>query len=63
MREAMVARVHAGLRLLAAVLSEIFDEAAYGRFLRRNQRESSPAAYAAFLHESAEAKARRPKCC
>lgn len=59
----LVTQLHQGWRLLSAALSEIFDEAAYGRFLKRGQRESSRAAYSDFLRESAEAKARRPKCC
>jgi hypothetical protein len=50
-------------RILIATLREIFDEAAYERFLRRNQMVSSPRAYAAFRQEFEEAKTRRPKCC
>jgi hypothetical protein len=50
-------------RILLATLREIFDEAAYARFLSRTDRESSSAAYAAFCRESEEAKTRRPKCC
>ena len=50
-------------RILMATLREIFDEAAYERFLRRTQVVSSPAAYAAFRQEFEEAKTRRPKCC
>lgn len=59
----LISQLEQGLRLLSSALSEIFDEAAYGRFLVRSQRKSSRAAYADFLRESAEAKARRPKCC
>jgi hypothetical protein len=51
------------LGALLTTLREIFDEAAYSRFLSRTQMRSSPAAYAAFRHEFEEAKARRPKCC
>ena len=50
-------------RILLATLREIFDEAAYERFLRRSQMASSPGAYAAFRREFDEAKTRRPKCC
>ena len=50
-------------RLLLATLREIFDEAAYARFLRRTQMVSSPEAYAAFRQDFEEAKTRRPKCC
>ena len=46
-----------------AILREIFDEAAYARFLRRSGMVSSSNAYAAFRQEFEEAKVRRPKCC
>jgi hypothetical protein len=51
------------VRLFLTTLREIFDEAAYERFLRRNQRMSSTESYAAFRQEFDEAKTRRPKCC
>ena len=50
-------------RILLATLREIFDEAAYTRFLSRRQMASSVQAYAIFLQEFEETKARRPKCC
>jgi hypothetical protein len=50
-------------RLLIATLREIFDEAAYQRFLTRGEVASSTAAYADFLREGETAKARRPRCC
>jgi hypothetical protein len=46
-----------------ATLREIFDEAAYARFLERAGVASSSAAYAAFRREFEEVKVRRPKCC
>jgi hypothetical protein len=46
-----------------AILREIFDEAAYQRFLDRSQLESSPSAYAVFQQENEQAKSRRPRCC
>jgi hypothetical protein len=49
--------------ILMATLREIFDEAAYERFLRRTQMDSSALAYTAFRAEFEEAKTRRPKCC
>jgi hypothetical protein len=49
--------------LLWAALREIFDEAAYNRFLDRRQLTSSREAYAAFWHEYDATKARRPRCC
>jgi len=50
-------------RILRAVLSEIFDESAYSRFLRRRGMSSSVTAYAEFLKETDHARARRPRCC
>jgi hypothetical protein len=49
--------------LLISALREIFDEAAYMRFLNRRQLASSREAYAAFLLEHEGATARRPRCC
>jgi len=46
-----------------AMLREIFDEAAYARFLSRAGMASSSEAYAAFRHEFEDTKMRRPKCC
>jgi hypothetical protein len=48
--------------ILIRTLREIFDEAAYTRFLQRAQMVSSPAAYAAFWRER-ETKAPKPRCC
>jgi hypothetical protein len=45
------------------VLREIFDEAAYARFLSRTQRASSTQAYAAFTRERESIQNRRPRCC
>jgi len=45
-----------------SALREIFDEAAYTRFLQRTRMASSPAAYAAFWSER-ESKAPKPRCC
>ncbi len=49
--------------LFKAVLKEIFDEAAYSRFLERNQLPHCRASYAAFVREQELAKARRVRCC
>ena len=46
-----------------ATLREIFDEAAYTRFLGRAGMASSSEAFAAFRRVFEEAKVRRPKCC
>jgi hypothetical protein len=56
-------RAGQAMRTALATLREIFDEAAYTRFLARHQIESSPAAYAAFWREHEATKARRPRCC
>ena len=51
------------LRILTAVLRELFDESGYARFLDQKRLLSSRAAYAAFRQENEVAKARRPRCC
>ena len=56
-------RVTSSWRILVAALREIFDEAAYSRFLNRAGIASSSEAYAAFRREFEDAKVRRPKCC
>ena len=53
----------ATVTLLLSALREIFDEAAYSRFLARQGMVSCASAYAEFLREQEAAKARRPKCC
>jgi len=56
-------RIVSSWRTFVATLREIFDEAAYSRFLERGGMASSSAAYAAFRREFEEGKVRRPKCC
>ncbi len=56
-------RIITGWHILVAMLREIFDEAAYARFLGREGMASSSEAYSAFRREFEEAKMRRPKCC
>lgn len=51
------------VELLRAALREIFDEAAYSRFLQRTHANSSPAAYAEFWSERETGGAPRIKCC
>ena len=58
-----MSRLIEAARIVLAALREIFDEAAYARFLRRAQMESSPSAYAAFWRERESSHARRPRCC
>jgi hypothetical protein len=50
-------------RIVIATLREIFDEAAYERFLRRTHVISSKSAYADFWRERESSQGRRPKCC
>lgn len=50
-------------RIALEMLREIFDEAAYSRFLQRHQISSSPHAYHSFLREREAAAARRIRCC
>jgi hypothetical protein len=50
-------------KTLVAAVREIFDEAAYERFLARAGTSSSNQAYAQFRRELEEAKVRLPKCC
>jgi hypothetical protein len=51
------------LNMMLAALREIFDEAAYERFLKRSQQTSSRSAYRAFVHENENSSPRRLKCC
>ena len=55
-----LARVYVIVR---AVLFELFDEAAYTRFLNRHSMDSTPEAYRAFMQEQQAVKARRVRCC
>ena len=50
-------------RILLATLREIFDEAAYERFLGRTRMASSPAAYAAFWRDRDSNQAPTTRCC
>jgi hypothetical protein len=56
-------RFAAAGRILWAALREIFDEAAYSRFLDRAHVSSSSEAYADFCRERESSCARRPRCC
>jgi len=58
-----MSRVRDFLQITAAALREIFDEAAYARFLARTGQSSSRAAYAGFLRERTASQERRPRCC
>ena len=56
-------RVGEFFQIAGAALREIFDEAAYARFLARTGQPSTRAAYAGFLRERAASQERRPRCC
>ena len=56
-------RIRRFFRILRATLYEIFDESAYSRFLARRGMDSSVMAYAEFLRETEQGRARRPRCC
>jgi uncharacterized membrane protein (DUF106 family) len=49
--------------VLTAILREIFDEAAYQRFLDRRKLARSRETYAAFRREYEILTAPRPRCC
>lgn len=51
------------LRVIWAALREIFDEAAYDRFLAEHRQASSEQAFADFLEERKQHVERRPRCC
>ncbi len=51
------------LRIVRDAVREIFDEAAYARFLQRQGTTASRSSYAAFLRETQLARERRTRCC
>jgi hypothetical protein len=55
--------LHRLVDIVLATLREIFDEAAYRRFLERKRLASSRAAYSEFLRELEVLRARRQRCC
>jgi hypothetical protein len=58
-----MSRLTHAARIAFEMLREIFDEAAYSRFLQRHQMSSSPHAYDLFLREREATAARRIRCC
>ncbi len=58
-----MSRFISGWRIFVAVLQEIFDEAAYARFLSRAGVAPSRASYAAFWREREKPRASSPRCC
>ena len=70
MRARLQAEIHSLRRVFPRIagiarltLAEIFEEAAYTRFLQRHGIPSSRAAYAGFRRESEVSRARKPRCC
>jgi hypothetical protein len=55
--------LHRVARILTCMLREIFDEAAYARFLKRTGSTASRASYAAFCRERECAPVRPTRCC
>ena len=51
------------LKLFWATLREIFDEAAYERYLQRTGSAQSRESFAAFAEEARMSRERRPRCC
>jgi hypothetical protein len=56
-------KIGQAVRVVCSMLSEIFDESAYARFLQRNKLESSRETYALFLGENEVSRVRRHRCC
>jgi hypothetical protein len=63
-------KIRAGFSILAkvsniirAVLSEIFDESAYRRFLERTRSSRSRESYRAFTRERDASMQKKPRCC
>jgi hypothetical protein len=50
-------------RLAAATIGEIFDEAAYERFLIHRRQKASVESYAAFRRDHELLASRKPRCC
>ena len=59
----MMKKAQFALQQFYAALREIFDEAAYERYLRRRGERRSRETYGAFVRELAVQKQRRPRCC
>lgn len=59
----ILAQVVASGRVAVSVLREIFDEAAYARFLAAQELTDCRESYALFERENRAARERRPRCC
>ncbi len=58
-----MAKLKRAASLLLSALREIFDEAAYARFLERHELAPSRHSYREFLRENLPRQERRPRCC
>lgn len=56
-------RLRYAWQIVCTTLREIFDEAAYERFLARTQSSRSIVSYREFQRERESAIATRPRCC
>lgn len=56
-------RLRKAAGIVLATLREIFDEAAYARYLDRHNLTSSPQTYKTFWREREAIHARRTRCC
>ena len=59
----LIQRTNTVRRLASATLREIFDEAAYERFLIHHRQDASVETYAAFRRDHETLNLRRPRCC
>ena len=57
-----MSQIRSAMRILISTLREIFDEAAYDRFLESTHTARSSKSYAAFWRER-ESKRPKPRCC
>ena len=56
-------RLFSFIRIVRLTMREIFDEAAYARYLERTGTSGSRQAYASFLEEKHQAKSPAARCC
>jgi len=62
-RDRVIETARALFRVVRNVLHEIFDEAAYERFLRRTKAARTRQSYRAFQLEREFATEQKPRCC
>jgi hypothetical protein len=57
-----MSQIRSAMRILISALREIFDEAAYDRFLQSTHASRSSTSYRAFWRER-ESRRPKPRCC